>query len=145
MCNSVRRNFAHRWVAFSRIGKYFVGGCLAPIMPHSCRCRALGKTTLGRMPSKLRVRRVLQSKDSATSKLWPRFTLLTMAFFSCKINPTTGVNVANRIPARRCYFRAVRHVCVMLKALHLLKSVQSCDVFARKFAIVIAVSSPSLH
>ena len=105
MCNSVRRNFAHRWVAFSRIGKHFVGGCLAPIMPHSCRCRALGKTTLGRMPSKLRVRRVLQSKDSATSNFWPRFTLLTMAFSSCKINPSTGMNVANRISARRCYFQ----------------------------------------
>ena len=95
MCNSVRRNFANRWVGFSRIGKYFVGGCLASVMPHSCRCRVLGKTTLGRMPSKLSVFGDVQ--------VMALVFLFTMVFFSCKNNPTTGMSVANRIPARRCY------------------------------------------
>ena len=136
MCNSVRRNFANRWVGFSRIGKYFVGGCLASVMPHSCRCRVLGKTTLGRMPPCVRRR----------PSHGHRFFLFTMVFFSCKNNPTTGMNVANRIPARRCYCQNCQaSVChAQGAATSDRRPVIRCFSLAR-FSIVIAVSSPFLH
>ena len=64
-----------------------------------------------------------------------RFHFHHDGLFICKINLIAGVIVTTRIPARRCYFRTVRHLGAMLKAVHLLQSVQACDFFLARLQL----------